>query len=469
MNTRDYRNAMDQLNPAPDLEGRIKEQLNLPPKRQAHPRRLAGKVLAAAAAIACTFMVAMAVSPQLRAAVLTFFHLEETEQVPGPVGEAPEEPEMTQTTIDDLVEAQYIRLPGLGCSYGGGVIYQAERADDGSLLDIRYWAAEGDELVPLETHATGFSAVWDGLTYEDTVYWCEYGCSVSCHCDGTAGMAADYDCYVRAIPGRTDVVLLVLSQGSQVDYRQYTVLLDLTTGAITDLLDGTGWEAAAPVREAQWTDDLSAAILSSDRMGWFYCDREAKTTVRLDELTGLEVFSTWFTSGGDALILLTRSGPEGDCYDTWTYQPDSGVLIQTFSQLPVYRSREGEPYGFWFSFGSRWGIYTQEDGAVSVLDLTTGGTTGVENFSLPRMEGSLMANFSGSKILFATHDEDTDGLGISSLGVMDLEKGVFTLLDRDSGAGLHEASLGWFDENRVAIWGYAAEDFTQACLYLYRF
>src|SRR5699024_3146203 len=83
MNTRDYRNAMDQLNPAPDLEGRIKEQLNLPSMRQAHPRRLAGKVLAAAAAIACTFMVAMAVSPQLRAAVLTFFHLEETEQVPG--------------------------------------------------------------------------------------------------------------------------------------------------------------------------------------------------------------------------------------------------------------------------------------------------------------------------------------------------------------------------------------------------
>ena len=117
MNTRDYRNAMDQLNPAPDLEGRIKEQLNLPSMRQAHPRRLAGKVLAAAAAIACTFMVAMAVSPQLRAAVLTFFHLEETEKVPGPVGEAPEEPGLNQTTIDGLVEAQYIRLPNAGARY----------------------------------------------------------------------------------------------------------------------------------------------------------------------------------------------------------------------------------------------------------------------------------------------------------------------------------------------------------------
>ena len=43
MNTRDYRNAMDQLNPAPDLEGRIKEQLNMTSMRQAHPRRLAGQ------------------------------------------------------------------------------------------------------------------------------------------------------------------------------------------------------------------------------------------------------------------------------------------------------------------------------------------------------------------------------------------------------------------------------------------
>lgn len=52
---------------------------------------------------------------------------------------------------------------------------------------------------------------------------------------------------------------------------------------------------------------------------------------------------------------------------------------------------------------------------------------------------------------------------------MDLEQGTFTLLDRDSDASLYEASLGWFDEDRVAICGYAADDFTQSCVYLYRF
>ena len=349
MNTRDYRSAMDQLNPAPELEGRIKGRLNLPPRRQAHPRRLAGKVLVAAAAIACTFMVAMAVSPQLRAAVLTFFHLEETEQVPGPVGEAPEEPELTQTTIDHVVEAQYIRLSnaGAGYSYGAGTLFQAERADDGSLLDLRYWAAEGDQLVPLETRTTGFSTTWEGVTYTDTVYWCVYEGAISCYCSGTAGYALDYDCNAIAIPGSTDSVILRLSQGSQMDYRQYPVLLDLETGEVTDLLDGTGWEQAAPLTDVRWTDDLSAALLSSDRTGWFYCDRVAKTTASLGELTGLEVFSAWFGQDG-ALILLTRSGPDGECYDVWTWQPDSGALKRTFSQLPAYQSRAENPHGFQF-------------------------------------------------------------------------------------------------------------------------
>ena len=219
MNTRDYRNVMVQLTPAPDLEGRIKAGLTQPPRRQVHPRRLIGKVLVAAVAIACTFMVAMAVSPQLRAAVLTLFRLEETEQVPGPVKELPEEPEMTQNTIAQQVEAQYIRLPnaGSGYNYGIGTLFQAERADDGSILSFHYWAIEENELVPLETRTTEFSTTWDGVTYADTVYWCEYDGAISCYNNGTAGYALDYDCNTIAIPGSTDSVILRLSQGSQMD------------------------------------------------------------------------------------------------------------------------------------------------------------------------------------------------------------------------------------------------------------
>lgn len=469
MNTRDYRNVMEQLTPAPDLEGRIKAGLTQPPRRQVHPRRLIGKVLVAAVAIACTFMVAMAVSPQLRAAVLTLFRLEETEQVPGPVKALPEEPEMTQNTIAQQVEAQYIRLPnaGSGYNYGIGTLFQAERADDGSILSFHYWAIEENELVPLETRTTEFSTTWDGVTYADTVYWCEYDGAISCYNNGTAGYALDYDCNTIAIPGSTDSVILRLSQGSQMDYREYPVLLDLETGEITDLLDGTDWEKAAPLTDVRWTNDLSAAILSSDRMGWFYCDRANKTTTSLDELTGLAVFSAWFGQDG-TLILLTRSG---DCYDVWTWQPNSGALKRTFSQLPVYQNSEENAHGFQFFFGGGRGIYVAEDGTVSVLDLATGGTTAVDGFSLSQWEGttSFIANPSGTNVLFACYDGTADGLGISSLGVMDLEASTFILLDRENYDALYEGSLGWFDEDRVAVTAHEKDDYTETYLYLYRF
>lgn len=471
MNLDEYKGALDRLTPAPDLKDHIRDTLDAPaPASRPRKRRAGLAALAAAAAVACTFLVAMAASPQLRTAVLILFRLEEAEQVPAPTGGTAETPELTQSTIGRQVEAQYISLPaGFGWSYGNGVLYQAERADDGSILAFHYWTVGADGLIPLETHTTEFTAVWDGVTYTDTVYWCEYGGEVSCYNNGTVGMALDYDCTVSALAGCTGKALLTLSQGSQIDYRAYPVLLDLDTGEVTGLLDGTGWEVAAPLTQVQWADDLSAAILSGDRTGWFYCDRDANTTVSLNERTGLEVFSAYFADDS-TLILLTLSGPDGDCCDIWTWQPDSGILTQTFSELPVYQRHEEQSWGFQFFFGGGQGIYAAEDGTVSVLDLVTGETTAVEGFSLAQWDApTFIANFTGTKVLFASHGGQADGLGISSLGVMDLEAGAFTLLDRDSGAGLHEASLGWFDENRVAIWGYASEDFTQSCLYLYRF
>lgn len=169
------------------------------------------------------------------------------------------------------------------------------------------------------------------------------------------------------------------------------------------------------------------------------------------------------------LILLTLSGPQGDCCDVWTYQPDSGTLTQTFSQLPVYQRHEEQPWGFQFFFGGGRGIYVAEDGGVSVLDLVTGGITAVEGFSLSQTDGTLLPNPSGSKVLFAGHNDQTEGLGISSLGVMDLEKGTFTLLDREHYGAVYEGVLGWFDEDRIAITAHGKDDYNQTYLYLCRF
>lgn len=466
MKIRDYHDLMDKLNPPPDLEERIRARVNAPRLR---PRRTAGRILVVAAALCGTFLMAMAVSPQLRTAVLTFLQLEEAEQVPPPTGGAPDAPELIQATVAQEVEAQYIRLPGVGSgySYGDGTLFQVERAEDASVLGVRYWAVEGDQLLPLETHTTTFSTAWNGVSYTDTVYWCTYDGALSCYCSGSAGMAVDVDCIARSIPGRTDAVLLLLSQGSQMSYSAYPVLLDLETGAVTELLAGTGWEAAAPLREVMWSSDLSAALFTNDRTGFFYCDRTAGTTVSLDARTGLEVFSALFLPD-DTLLLQTRSGPEQSLCSFWTYDPENDILTQTFSDLPVYRERDGRCSGIQFC-GCALGIGLSEDGTVSALNLSTGTVSTVEGFSWDGNEGVLLPNPDSSKVLFARYDQEASGLGVSVLGVMDLNENRFTLLEREGYEALYDSSLGWFDQNRVALWSRDEEDLDTYYLYLYQF
>ena len=472
MNAEDYRGAVDRLVPAPELKGRILARLESGPAATPVPRRRrAGRaVLAAAAVVACTVLVALASSPDFRAALLVFFHLEEAEQVPAPSGSGVGDPAMTQEVIARQVEVQYIRLPGVGSgySYGSGTLYQVERDDLGRVLSVRFWGVGEEDLVPLETKTTDFSTTWDGVTYTDTVYWCEFEGEISCYCNGSAGMVMDIDWGVGPLSGGTDAVLLTLSQGSQMDYRQYPVLLDLATGSVTDLLGGTGWEVAAPLTQVQWNSDLSAAVLRGNQTGWFYCDREAGTTVDLSELTGVEIVSASF-AGEDAVILLTWSGPDGACWDVWVYRPAAGALTRTFSELPVYSRRDELPYGMEFFFGGGRALYVAPEGTVSVLDLLTGQATAVADFNLREWGGGFIANSAGNKLLFNTCDPEVKGLGIRQLGVIDLEDGVFTVLDREGYDALYEVSLGWFDEDRVAIVAYGAEDYGVQVLSLYRF
>lgn len=469
MNTQDYRNVMDQLKPAPSLESRIKDQLGQPSRRP-HPRRLAGKIAVAVLAAAYTFMAAMAVSPQLREAVLTFFQLEETEQVPGPDRDRPDQPELTQDTIDQQVDVQYIHLPvsGSGPDYGTGVVYQPKQAADGTLLDVSFWAVEGDALVPLETYTTGLSVDWQGGSYSDTVFWCEYNGTVAC-CSGSTGTSSGSLCLVSGIPGRTDAVFFSLSQNTEAGYSVSTSrLLDLTTGQITDLLVGSQWEQTFSPVYLDWDPTFSAAVLTPDWREWFCWDRTGKTTTSLTELTGLDILSAYFSPDG-TLILLARSDTDTPLCDIWTYQPQSGALTQTFSHLPRY-GWESETHGFLFFVGSGLGIYADEAGQITVLDLITGMQTPVEDFTFLPGNSIFVPNPSDTKLLFAGRaDTGYEGLGISSLGVMDLESGAFQLLDRDNFDALTDLELDWFDEDRVAITAHEKHNFHQTYLYLYRF
>ena len=79
-----------------------------------------------------------------------------------------------------------------------------------------------------------------------------------------------------------------------------------------------------------------------------------------------------------------------------------------------------------------------------------------------------MLNPAGDKLLYFSTDSESDGLGISQIGVADLDKGVFFAFDREGYENLHESGIGWSDDNTVSINAHTPDRETQYLL-LYTF
>lgn len=125
--------------------------MNTPQKRYISTRRVFAYALAAVMTLTCLGTVALAASPELRAAVLAFFHMEEKEQIPSPsTSVPPEEPNITQADIGQLVKAKYIEMDH---QYGlsGDLLNDFIWSEDGrTLLDAKFWEVKDNELIPLE-------------------------------------------------------------------------------------------------------------------------------------------------------------------------------------------------------------------------------------------------------------------------------------------------------------------------------
>jgi len=452
MNREEYRSALDQLTPDSGLKDRIAASLQTErrPARVRPIRRGLSVALAAALVLACTMVGALAVSPELRTLVLSFFHLEETEQVPQQTG-----PGVTQAEIGP-VKAQYIALEGKRYSDGYGVLFQVDRSEeDASVLAVRFWTVKDGELAALECQTTALDLTWNGEAVQDTVYWCVTGDRAFCYCDGPME-ASDTGWTVRGIPGRTDAALLYISQGRQLDFRQYPLLLHLDTGEVEDILAGTGVDELGSAAEFDWSADLSRVIINTnDGLATYLCDRNAGTLTELTPPGDAEEVSAAF-AGEDALLLFTPTWTENAGYTAgscWTYDLTTGEVTQTLAEEPIYRE-EGPGAMF---FGNRHCVRVREDHTVSVLDLLTGTETPVENFTLDEL-GEFSSNPAGTKLLYYVRDAGLKGLGIAQIGVLDLEQGTFTAFDREGYETLREVSLGWFDDDRILIHAVSRDD-----------
>lgn len=422
--------------------------------------------------LTCVTTVALAASPELRRAVLSFFRIEEREQVPGQTDINPSDinqpdvdqpydnqPDISQTEIGSLVKAQYIKMDQ---RYGlsGGLLNNLTWSDDGrTLLEAEFWEIKDNNLVPVQVdmRTSQIDITFQDINYQGNLYWFIRNGELYYFQGSPYGVDTrpEDEWSVEAIPRHTDVLLLKLAQGQQTDYTEYPMLFYLDTGETEDFLASTGARELEYAYDYSWSENMRRAlILCSAGMGglqeWL-CDLDARTLIRLDELTGMgEEVSAGFADN-DTLILTTHTTSEED--ETWqtitcyAYDIPTGQKTKTLDKAHYYRWWD-EPYGAQL-FGSRC-VLIGEDGQVRLVDLKTGMQTVVEGFTW-QMGDEFMPSPSGNKLLYYSSDSKAEGLGISQLGVVDLEKGTFIAFDREGYGNLYEEGIGWSNDSTVSI------------------
>jgi len=471
LNINDYRKAMDHISPSNELKERIMHKKTTH-RRYAPVYRVLASTQTAILMLTCVTTVALAASPELRRAVLSFFRIEEREQVPGQTDINPSDinqpdvdqpydnqPDISQTEIGSLVKAQYIKMDQ---RYGlsGGLLNNLTWSDDGrTLLEAEFWEIKDNNLVPVQVdmRTSQIDITFQDINYQGNLYWFIRNGELYYFQGSPYGVDTrpEDEWSVEAIPRHTDVLLLKLAQGQQTDYTEYPMLFYLDTGETEDFLASTGARELEYAYDYSWSENMRRAlILCSAGMGglqeWL-CDLDARTLIRLDELTGMgEEVSAGFADN-DTLILTTHTTSEED--ETWqtitcyAYDIPTGQKTKTLDKAHYYRWWD-EPYGAQL-FGSRC-VLIGEDGQVRLVDLKTGMQTVVEGFTW-QMGDEFMPSPSGNKLLYYSSDSKAEGLGISQLGVVDLEKGTFIAFDREGYGNLYEEGIGWSNDSTVSI------------------
>lgn len=478
MNINDYRRAMDRIVPDAALKERIMNQKNTK-KKYTPARRVFTVALAAALSVTCLATVAFAASPELRTAVLSFFRMEEREQVPNSSAK-PEGPDISKADIGELVKAQYIKMDSYRYGYSFGLLNDLTWSEDWkTLLDYKFWEVKDNELISVEVDMqTGVVDItFNGIHYQGDFWWflrdghLDFFTGDNRAWDEEGEHAWDWN--FSPVPGRTDVLLLRLSTGTQMEYVEHPFLYYLGTGETEDLFAGVDPDVLAESDGAVWSDSFQLALITGhaseefpNGREWLY-DRETETLTDVCDLGGVGADQAAFADD-DTLILydMTNNVDGGVQYVTaYSYDISSGHTVQTLEQTPYYRSWDEDPSGVEIS-GSHC-VLIQPGGQVQAVDLKTGAHTLLEGFTF-HPEDSLHFNPSGTKLLYFAMDPEVEGLGISQIGVADLEKGVFFAFDREGYENLYEGGIGWDDDNTMSIRAHTQDDETHYLL-LYQF
>jgi len=412
-----------------------------------------------------SFVTAIAIDEDFREAVFSFFHIPEPETIlptneEPPISETVEK--IHQENFENMISVDYIRIDG-DFADGNGIIYLYNNEER---TDVTFYGVQDDSLIVLDTETVELDLEWDAKKYAVSFKWCMY--------DGRMGVYGSYKApandaswYVSVLPDNNEYICITLSDGRGTEYREKAYLYHPNRSEVIDPLNG--YESISGVVQTTFSSDLTKVLYADGEQNIWLQDRNLQTLLPVEEYVGYSINGCWFADSEHIIYYIKN---EAKLYTYYLKSLVTGEVRTIIQDVPWYSSSSS--YGIKM-FNGRYGLLVSEDGAVTVLDLITGEQNIVNNYIYPTDSSTrtrTISNGNCTKILFiSSHkgnamelNENNEGLEITQIGVLDLQKHTFIILDREGSNIRYENTVGWFDNDRIRI---RAESDGYGYIYLY--
>lgn len=408
-----------------------------------------------------SFTVAMAASPEFREAVFSFFGIEQPEVVPEHETDHVLTPDDmvvddTKTNIGGVIEGIYLHTPIASYAEAGVFLIctDEEQMKQGSHYDA--YREENGELITQETHHFNKTLEVNGFTFQTDFEWTDVnGRTIITYMEPSAQYFIDD---FAGSPEKTLVLFYCWTQNDEEGYRftNYPAFLNLKTGAVTDVLAGTGAENIEGILKAATSKDQSKMLFITEEQTVYYIDLISKKLYNVTGLSGESI--TDCTLVNDSLVCWRNEDEASESGSFGKYRAWS-IDLSTFEkkEMMIPSDRETLFLGFNTPFatgnmyaGSCFAVQVDSARNTYIVDLENGTTTEIPDFewpgSFPYIGG--VPSPDGRKLLI--FGEKTGNV-FDYIGVLDFDRKVCIQFSRENNNAVNEHSAYWFDNDKIVV------------------
>ncbi len=425
----------------------------LPPKQmQATGHKTIRRALTLAATVilvlSVCFTTALAVSPDFREFVFSFFNITEPEIVPENIPDEGAnnnmEVEEGRINIGGVIEGTYIHFPNMSAVRNGifMVCTDAVQMNSGSQYDA-YYEKDG-EFIRLEESTFDQTYHLFGNDIHVTFDWVEHNGTV-------ATTFMDSEAPFVKFSGAGDVTATLMwlqidSPGEEF-FGYYPVLINVRTGELTDICAGLGVENLRQIRQAAISDDLTQLIIVDWEGNVYYADLVGRKLYALDDLLGQECAACALVDG----MLVAWS----ENYGTVTvraFDPATWEFRETYSGQPEFISGfDSTIHSSQMYRGTRFALEVDANQDVYVIDLLSGQRSIIDGFKWQQNNEvftECVPSADGNKLLIYSRGATTY---YESIGVLDCSNRSYVKFSRENIGNVNEHAAYWFDNDSVVI------------------